>query len=406
MVQRAGITVLIVVVTLLVVVGMTRRFWTGIAPAVLPPAPLVDDAREPDGDQLLEGTNTTGLPLTLSPGLSIGVFASKLGPVRDLVRDPLGVLLASVPKDGRVVALPDADGDGHADATQTVIEGLNRPHGIAFAGDGSLVIAETQAVAKYDYDRVARRASNRRVLMELPAGENHWTRSIVIVPGMTGREDILVSVGSTCNVCIERDARRAAVSLVGVDGSGARQFATGLRNAVFLALHPKTGAVWVTEMGRDWLGDDLPPDEVNVLLNGADYGWPYCYGANTQDPFGRERGVACDTKTPSTIALPAHVAPLGLTFVPDDGWPEEWRGDLIIAYHGSWNRSEPAGYEVHRFNLGTDSSEIADAGSFISGWAQGGRASGRPVDILMLPGGTAYLSDDKAEVVYRLTYQE
>lgn len=414
-------TIVVVGIVCAAAIAAAWRLWPsirGLRPAVLPPkvAPPSEvdssarmipgvnvDVLPPDRSQ--RSRNTTGFPLTLAPGLSIATYATDLGKPRVLLMDGQGTLLVSVPVAGRVVALPDRNRDGAADETRTVVSGLDRPHGLALsAADGwKLYIAETGAVAVYDYDPETTRATNRQKLLNLPAGGNHFTRTLLLARADDGEERMLVSVGSSCNVCVERDARRATVLFARLDGSDVRTFARGVRNAVFLALHPVTGAVWVTEMGRDLLGDDFPPDEINILHDGADYGWPYCYGKNVQDPFGRGRD--CSARIPSHVDLPAHSAPLGLAFIPETGWPAAWRGDLLVAYHGSWNRTEPTGYKIVRLDLDATGAQVGDAYDFISGWlAPDERAYGRPVDLLFVPDGALYISDDKAGMVYRVTY--
>jgi len=304
----------------------------------------------PPSDGEAPSRNTTGFPLALTPGLSIETYATNLGKPRVLLMDGRGTLLVSVPSSGKVLALPDRDRDGVADETRTVVDGLDRPHGLALrAMDGwQLSIAETAAVASYTYDPETMRATNRQKLFDLPEGGGHFTRTLLLARADGGEERLLVSVGSSCNACAERDSRRATVLSARLDGSDLHTFARGLRNAVFLATHPTTGAVWVTEMGRDLLGDDLPPDEINILHEGADYGWPYCYGKNVRDPFNSRGRVDCSEKVPSHVDLPAHSAPLGLAFVPQDGWPAAWQGDLLFASDGALYISDDKAGVVYR----------------------------------------------------------
>ena len=225
--------------------------------------------------------------ITVPPGFRIDVFAPPLASARFMTLDPAGTLLVSLPRQGRVVALPDADHDGRADATVTVADGLDHPHGLAFH-EGHLYVAETGAVKRFRYDTATRKASEGRVVVaNLPTGGNHWTRTIVF-----DREGgMFVSTGSSCNVCDERDRRRAAVVRYNADGSGESLFATGLRNAVGLAVHPTTGVLWATVNERDWRGDDLPPDYVTTVERGRFYGWPSCFaaGAEGESPTAAKR---------------------------------------------------------------------------------------------------------------------
>src|SRR5207253_3141771 len=193
--------------------------------------------------------------LTLPSGFRIEEFASGFGPTRFMTIDPTGTLLVSTPGRGRVVALPDRNRDGRADTVVTVAEGLELPHGLAFK-DGQLYVAETGRVRRFRYDPATLKASDPTVVVpSVPPGGGHWTRTIAFGPD--GR--LYVSVGSSCNVCTERDPRRAAITRYNADGSGEARFATGLRNAVGLAFHLETGELWATVNERDWRGDDLPP---------------------------------------------------------------------------------------------------------------------------------------------------
>lgn len=389
------------VILLSVVALAALFFWKhlrGVGPALMQPA-----------RDIASLAPAPGSPLALPPGCFLSVFARDLGRPRVLALDPSGTLLVSIPASGTVVALPDRDNDGRADETLTVAEGLNRPHGLAFrcGTPCRLYIAESDLVAVYDYDTRTGKATNRKKIIDLPGGGSHFTRTLLFLPPPDNR--LLISVGSSCNACDETDWRRAKVLAANADGTGLKPFAAGLRNAVFMALHPKTRKVWVTEMGRDLLGDDLPPDEINILEEGRNYGWPLCYGKNVQD---REHDARlyetnpCDARemAPSFIDIPAHSAPLGLSFVPDDGgWPEQYRNGLLVAYHGSWNRSVPTGYKIVILSF-DDRGNHTGTRDFIAGWlTSDDRSLGRPVDIMVRPNGVAFISDDKAGVIYRLT---
>ncbi len=411
----------------------------GARPAFGPPAGNIVKEIEKSAD------NTTGFPLSLPSGFSISIFAKDLGGPRVLAFDPTGTLLVSIPSQGKVVALPDRNGDGSADGIVTVIEGLNKPHGLAFQPTTKkLYIAETDQVAVYDYDPATLRATNKKKIVDLPGGGNHVSRTIGFGPdGM-----LYISVGSSCNVCVETDQRRAAIlvaDVIGFNPVTTKLFASGLRNSVFFTWHPLTKELWATEMGRDLIGDDIPPDEVNIIKQNNFYGWPYCYGKSVRDTtfadlkglhiFGFPEGVTlsdvCTRATPSHIDIPAHSAPLGIAFVPSkisntseaEGvnkiaaakiltpsslWSEEYQGDLLVAFHGSWNRSIPTGYKVVRMKLDEKGVYIG-AEDFITGWLGNASAAtgalGRPVDLLFDQRGNLYISDDKAGVVYRILSQ-
>jgi len=384
--------------------------FQGIGPAVLPPVGDIAEIIEETFRE--EQQNTVDFPLVLPEGFSISVFAKNLGPARVMAWDPAGNLLVSITKEGKVLALSDGNGDGVADRTSTVIEGLNRPHGLLFFED-KLYVAESDQIAVYDYNQQTLRAFNKEKIVDLPNGGQHFTRTIMQA-SLEGNDWLLISVGSTCNACVESDWRRAAILVANMDGSDLKVFASGLRNAVFMTTHAATGEVWVTEMGRDFLGDDIPPDEINIVKEGEKYGWPTCYGKNIHDTqfdpstlLRAGKNTSCDSFMPSYIDIQAHSSPLGLAFIPEQGWPAEYRNDLLVAYHGSWNRKEPTGYKIVRFLLDEEGNPPAGGlgqEDFISGWLQGDRALGRPVDILIQPDGVMYISDDKSGVIYRVEY--
>jgi glucose/arabinose dehydrogenase len=344
--------------------------------------------------------------LKLPEGFHIAVFAQVDGP-RMLVFSPGGVLLASESGEGKVEALPDAKHTGKAERVVTVLEGLNEPHGLAFY-EGKLYVAENDKVRRYDWDEAHLRASNPKVLAGLPEGGGHSTRSLVF-----DGDKMYVSTGSSCNVCIEKDPRRAAVMEFNPDGTGQKIFANGLRNAVGMAVNPKTNAVWVTVNGRDWLGDDLPPEViVDLGKNGGDGGWPYCYGDRVPDPnFTKPGDNRCQSVLPPKVQMQAHSAPLGLAFYEGAMFPAEYRNNIFVALHGSWNRGVPTGYKVVRVKLDDQGQPQGGAEDFITGWLalgekKKGRWMGRPVGIVFGTDGSMYLSDDAGSKVYRVLYQK
>ena len=230
----------------------------------------------------------------------------------------------------------------------------------------------------------------------------------------------MISVGSSCNVCFESDSRRAKILKYDTATGKTTDFAKGIRNAVFLAIHPVTGKIWATEMGRDLLGDDIPPDEINIISSPStssgqnsvpNFGWPICYGKNIHDAvFDKNIYIRNPCMEPfeigSHIDLQAHSAPLGLAFFPEEGWPEEYWRNLLVAYHGSWNRTVPTGYKIVRFKLDAQGKVLSGPEDFMTGWLTTEGALGRPVDILIEPGGKIYISDDKAGVVYLVKYNK
>ena len=338
--------------------------------------------------------------LKVPPGFAIDVFADKVGSVRFMAIDPAGTLLVSEPSAGRVLALPDKDADGKADSVQTVVTGLDQPHGLAFH-EGGLYIAETSRVQRFAYDPATMKATQPTLLTRLPAGGGHWTRTVVFGPDGL----MYVSVGSSCNVCRESDKRRAAVLRFNADGSGEQLFASGLRNAVGLAFHPTSGVLWATVNERDWRGDDVPPDYVTEIREGTVHGWPDCMTVRGRVIIDTSftKSAACDKVTPPTVEIQAHSAPIGLAFYTGTQFPEEYRGSLFVAYRGSWNRSLPTGYKIVRIRVRDGQPPAVE--DFATGWLEGTSSWGRPVDLVVGRDGALYLSDQGAGRIYRITYR-
>jgi glucose/arabinose dehydrogenase len=325
--------------------------------------------------------------LKAPPGFHISVFAEDVDSARMMIFSPGGVLLVSESGEGKVVALPDPKHTGKAARTVTVLEGLNEPHGLAFY-EGKLYVAENDKLRRYDWDESHLRATNPQKLTDLPKGGGHSTRSLLFHDGK-----MYVAAGSSCNACIEKEPQRATVMEFNPDGSGEKIFVKGLRNAVGLAVNPKTDTVWVTVNGRDWLGDDLPPETIYDLgKDGGDGGWPYCYGDRVPDSnFTKPGDNRCQGVLEPKVQMQAHSAPLG------------------IAFHGSWNRSIPTGYKIVRVKLDDRGQPVGSAQDFITGWlapgeTKKGRWMGRPVGVVFGGDGAMYLSDDAGGVIYRVTY--
>lgn len=374
--------------------------------------PIIKRSSESISDRIEKGE----MPLSITDNGMVSIYAKGLDGPRVIRFSPNGQLFASVPKEGRIYALIDEDRDGIAEEKKIVAENLNKPHGFAFKCDGAgddekckMYIAENDQLGEYDFDKSKGEAYNKKKLVDLPAGGRHFTRTIMFMPS-PDENKLLISVGSSCDVCVEADERRGKILVYDITTKELKDFATGLRNSVFMAIHPVNGKIWATEMGRDFLGDDLPPDEINLIEEGKNYGWPNCYGKNTHDTdFDKNTYVRNPCmepfETPSYIDIPAHSAPLGLAFIPEEGWPENMRFDLLVAYHGSWNRTVPTGYKIVRYKLEKDGEYLGEE-DFMTGWLTSDGALGRPVDILALPGGTLYISDDTAGAVYKVTYNK
>ena len=393
---------------MLVIAGFLwiKQAVSPLRPALLPPP---SDITQQIPTSTTSGIASSTLPLQLPAGFAISIYAKNLGDPRVIVADHGGGFLVSEPDRGAVVSVSDTDGDGYGETVTTVVDKLNKPHGIAMKCDNEqkcvLYIAETNAVATYDYFAATHKATNRTKIIDLPTGGRHITRTIMFMPAPNDNK-LLISVGSSCDTCHETNEQRATILQANADGTDLHVYAKGLRNSVFMAIQPVTGDIWATEMGRDYLGDNIPPDEINVIKDGANYGWPNCYGNNIHDTvFDKNTYIRNPCKEPleaaPSIDLPHHSAPLGSAFIPEEGWPQEYWYNMLVAYHGSWNRSVPTGYKVVRYKLDSQG-KVLGTEDFITGWLDKGGATGRPVGILVQPGGTIFITDDKAGVIYRV----
>lgn len=353
---------------------------------------------------------------TVPEGFQLSIFAEDLPGARTIF--PVwGGFLISQTKEGKITFIADKDGDGFAEVGKTILDNLNKPHGIEILCEGggscNIYIAEQDKLSVYEYDKENITVKNGKKILDLPHSltDRHFTRSLLVLPpeyGIEYSDTLLISIGSSCDVCYEKNPEFGSIISYNVVTNKKEIYATGLRNAVFMTLDPIFGKVFATEMGRDNLGDDLPPDEINIIEKGKNYGWPVCYGKNVHDTqFDKNTYIRnpCTEpfETPSFIDLQAHSAPLGLAFIGEEGWAEEYWYNLLVAYHGSWNRSEPTGYKIARIKMNAKG-EYLGTEDFINGWlTKDGKKTGRPVDIKVFPGGTVYISDDMKGVIYKLS---
>lgn len=382
---------LLILLSVALVIG--KQKIGDIRPAFLP-APLATTQTKSGSTQAYQGR------LNVTDGFKIEVIAEGLGNPRDLEFSPEGALLVSVPNEGKVIALLEKALNEYQ--RKDVAIGLNNPHGIAFY-NGKLYVAEETSVSRYMWDKERLLATKEKTLFALPPSEGgHFTRSLAF-----GKNGVLfISIGSTCNVCFEKNPLHGSVIVSDSEGSNPQIFAKGLRNSVFITLNRQTNELWATEMGRDFLGDNLPPDEINIIKEGKDYGWPVCYGNRIHDRDFDKRVYKrnpCEDRKPPLYEIAAHSAPLGLVFIDSARFPKEWQGDLLVAYHGSWNRSTPTGYKVVRLDVEGD--KILGEYDFMTGFLEGSQAVGRPVDLVFDKNGALYISDDKGGIIYRVSYQ-
>lgn len=345
--------------------------------------------------------------LQLPQGFSIQPYVESAHGARSMTLGDNGTLFVGTrfPDTLMVYAFVDADGDNFAETRYYVDESLHVPNGVAFY-KGDLYVAEANRILRYDdiESRLDNPPEPVVVYDGLPDDPSHNWRYIIF-----GADDRLyITVGAPCNIC-EYDVEQFGLILsMTPDGEDVRIEATGVRNSVGLDWNPLTGELWFTDNGRDWITDDLPPDELNhIAESGADYGFPYCHGGFLEDlDFPKEN--ACDGTTPPDYGFQAHVAPLGIHFYTGTMFPEAYQNQLFVALHGSRNRTDAVGYQVSLIRFDEDGHVLGEE-PFLTGFLDSNRAYdawGRPVDILELPDGSLLVSDDYADMIYRITYSE
>lgn len=334
----------------------------------------------------------------LPPGFKLSVYADNVPGARSLALGQQGTLFVGT-RSGSVFAVsgrPTAAGTTRP-VVRVLASNLNMPNGVAFR-DGALYVAEIHRIIRYDNieSSLTQAPAPKVVRGDLPKDRHHGWRYIDFGPD--GK--LYVSIGAPCNVCNEPNY--ASISRMNPDGSGLEVFARGIRNSVGFTWHPTSRELWFTDNGRDFLGDDAPPCELNRAPRaGLDFGFPYCHGSNIKDPDFGKLGE-CSKMTPPVQQLGAHVAPLAVKFYTGDAFPAVYRGQAFIAEHGSWNRSEKSGYRLTTVKF--DGNQAVAYAPFATGFHRGNQVFGRPVDLLMLEGGSMLVSDDAAGAVYRIDY--
>jgi glucose/arabinose dehydrogenase len=338
--------------------------------------------------------------INLPPGFGISVFASGLDTPRNLAIGPDGQLYVAERGRGRIVRLPDRNHDGVSDGIEVIAQGFNTPSSQAFYKNGSLYVSTATQVFRLSQPDANGVFQKREVVIDgLPGPQGHFTRTLLFSPDWSS---LFIQIGSSCNVCNESDSRRATIMRFNPDGSGGAIYVRGLRNAVGITFRPGTNELWATNNGTDNLGDNLPPDTIQIVQQGQDYGWPRCHAGTIADPqFGRS--TACNGVAKPLVELQAHSAALGLTFYTATQFPSDYRGDLFVALHGSIYRSVPTGYKVVRIHIANG--QPGPVQNFATGWLlSNGRAWGRPVDVLTAPDGSLFVSDDSGGYIYRIFY--
>lgn len=331
--------------------------------------------------------------IKLPAGYRLEIFARDLGRLRLMQMTENGDLLVSGYRDGNILLLKaDRDCDGRSDGQQDLLEGLNQPHGLLLEGS-TLYIAEEQRVMRYDFDG-AKLDKEQMILEGIPGGDGHSSRTLKRGPDGY----LYLSIGSSCNACIEEHPWRAGIIRF-KEGVAPELFASGLRNTVGFDWQPGTGALFGVDNGRDNLGDDIPDDEVNRIEAGKHYGWPYVHGADVPDPVFYVAMPPELSPVTQFHGLGGHVAPLSIRFLRNQT-DAALNSTALVGEHGSWNRSEKAGYRIVRMVFEGDS---AREEGFLSGCEVNGEVICRPVDILEAPDGRLFVSDDYAGAVYTIS---
>jgi glucose/arabinose dehydrogenase len=338
--------------------------------------------------------------IALPPGFHISVYAGNVPDARSLALGPAGTVFVGNRSGDKVFAVVDRDGDYQADEVLTIASGLTMPNGVAVR-NGDLYVAEVNRILRFDDIENHLRHPPAPVVINdsYPADRAHGWKFIRFGPD--GK--LYVPVGAPCNVCEMDDERYASITRLDPDSGTVEVYARGVRNTVGFDWHPETGTLWFTDNGRDNLGDDIPPDELNRADRpGLHFGFPYVHGRSIPDPeFGKGRNL--EDFFPPAMELGPHVAALGMRFYTGSMFPVEYRNQILIAEHGSWNRSTPIGYRITLVQL--DQDRTVRYTVFAEGWLQGSVAWGRPVDLLQLRDGSLLVSDDHAGVLYRITYK-
>lgn len=344
----------------------------------------------------------TPADLKVPEGFKVSVFASDVTGGRLMAVAPDGVLFVARQGKGDVVALPDRDKDGKADKMEIVAGNLVRPHSLAFH-KGFLYIATNPTVLRMKYAKGKVEGELLKVV-DLPiTTAGHWTRTI----GFSKDGKLFVAIGSSCNSCEEEDARRTTIMVYNADGTGGRPFAKGLRNALGFDWDPKTGALWADDMGQDKLGEELPPDEINLIEDGKHYGFPYFVGNNipNTDLPNAKGSLKASEATPPTFALQAHASPIDLRFYTGKKFPAAYRGAMFVSLHGSspTARKERIPGAVARVVF-KDGKPVG-VEDFVTGWMKDGQVLGRPAGLITGADGALYISDDNKGFIYRVSYE-
>ena len=339
--------------------------------------------------------------IQLPEGFQIEIYAENVENARQMALGDKGTIFVGSRRLGKVHAVIDSDGDQKADKVLLVAENLFMPSGLAFK-DGALYVAEVNKIWKYaDIEQNLTNIPSPELISDAYPDDSHHGWKYL---GFGPDGQLYVPVGAPCNICEKEEEIYSSMTRLKLDGSAPEIYAKGIRNSVGFDWHPVTGDLWFTENGRDWLTDDTPPDELNrITEKGQHFGYPYCHGGTLADPkFGDKR--ECSEFVAPAQNLNAHVAAIGMTFYTGKKFPEKYHNQILIAEHGSWNRKEPDGYRITCVTLDKDS-KATSYEVFAEGWLKEDEAWGRPSDVLMMPDGSILVSDDTADLIYRISYK-
>jgi len=384
-----------ILIGLLVLIVLAVGVVYMIAPPVSIPLAVLTGGIEADEEAL-------DRQIKVPEGFTYTLYATGLKNARMMVETAGGDLLVSTPRSGEVhLVSRDDNDDGAADGQRVLLSDLTRPHGLAIL-DGWLYVGESNAIGRIRIDDAGEvEGDYKRIVTGLPEGIGHWPKTLKI--GSDGF--IYGNIGSSCNVCIEDDERSATIMRFSLDGKVQEIYARGLRNTVGFDWSPRDGKLYGTDNGRDLLGNDFPPCELNQIEQDGFYGWPFVNGFGDLDPdFGKgNEGKVAETIQP-VHGFQAHNAPLGMTFLRGGNWPEEFHQDALVALHGSWNRTDKDGYKVVWLDWAEDGS-ITER-DFMTGFLADGDVIGRPVDVIEAGDGAVFISDDFNGSIYRVAYGE
>lgn len=393
---------------------LARACALALAAALLPSSAPAQRAEPPERHRVTGTLNAPGRQpasaatlrrLRAPRGFTVTVFADSLGAPRMLAAGRDGSVYVTRRDSGDVVALRDTDGDGRADERRRVVSNLPRVHGIAIHR-GTMYLATVTEIWAAAVNADGTVGEPRLLVDDLPDGGQHPNRTLAIGPdGM-----LYVSIGSSCNACVETNPEHATIVRMRPDGTDRSVHARGLRNTIGWGWQPQTGELWGMDHGTDWRGDAIPPEELNRIQQGRHYGWPYCWGdrrvdsAFVGDPPGTTKAALCATTVAPSRTITAHSAPVGMAYYTGGPFPPEYRGDAFVAMRGSWNRATPSGYKIVRIDF--EDGQPAAVEEFVTGFlSDDGRSfSGRPAGIATTREGALVVSDDVNGVIYRIAY--